>query len=206
MAERATIIEKLSIFLAESLGTGLLVFLGCLGCITWGQPYNHLQTVLSFGLVILIVVQTFGCVSGAHINPVITVAATIFEMINVKVKFYVKCTLRSLTNKLHVCDELQTACIYFVAQFLGAFMGYGLLKVLVPVDIISGEGGAGLCVTLPNPRISIWQAFAVEFFATLALVWFCCGVWDQRNAHLQDCVSLKFGLAVAGLAAVTVRI
>lgn len=86
MAERSrSVVEKLSVFLAESLGTGLLVFLGCLGCIKWGQPYNHLQTVLSFGLVILIVVQTFGCISGAHVNPVITIAATVFELIDVKV-------------------------------------------------------------------------------------------------------------------------
>lgn len=85
MAEKSAVIEKLSIFLAETLGTGLLVFLSCAGCISWGQPYNHLQTVLSTGLVILIVVQTFGCTSGAHINPAITVAATIFEILDVKV-------------------------------------------------------------------------------------------------------------------------
>lgn len=85
-------------------------------------------------------------------------------------------------------------------------MGYGLLKIIVPVDVIKAEGGIGLCVTMPNVQISIWQAFGVEFFATSALIWFCCGVWDPRNAHLQDCTSLKFGLAVAGLSAVTVCI
>lgn len=86
MADRTSIVDKLSVFLAEALGTGLLVFLACLGCMTWGQPYNHLQTVLSVGLVVLIIVQTFGCISGAHINPSITVAATIFRLIDLKVR------------------------------------------------------------------------------------------------------------------------
>lgn len=84
-------------------------------------------------------------------------------------------------------------------------MGYGLIKTIVPADIMTAEGGIGLCVTVPNEHILVWQAFAVEFFATSAFVWFCCGIWDPRNAHFQDCTSLKFGLAVAGLAAVTVR-
>lgn len=83
-------------------------------------------------------------------------------------------------------------------------MGYGLIKTIVPANIMKADGGIGLCVTMPNEHILVWQAFAVEFFATSALIWFCCGIWDPRNAHFQDCTSLKFGLAVAGLAAVTV--
>lgn len=85
-------------------------------------------------------------------------------------------------------------------------MGYGLLKVIVPTDIMNPDDNIGLCVTLPNPQILKWQAFAIEFIATSALVWFNCGIWDPRNAHLQDCTSLKMGLAVAGLAAVAVCI
>lgn len=85
-------------------------------------------------------------------------------------------------------------------------MGYGLLRLVVPADIFKAEGANGLCVTLPNERIEVWQAFAVEFLATAAFVWFACGCWDPRNANMQDSISLKFGLAVAGLAAVAVRI
>lgn len=56
--------DIVALFLSELLGTALLIFLGCMGCITWGQPYNHLQVCLSFGLVVMIVIQIFGCVSG----------------------------------------------------------------------------------------------------------------------------------------------
>lgn len=113
--------------------------------------------------------------------------------------------VRSWLTEFPFSVALQTAILYFVAQFLGAFMGYGALKALVPASVIRAEGGIGLCVTMPDVSLQVWQAFGVEFIATATFIWFCCGVWDPRNAHLQDCVPLKFGLAVAGLAAVTVR-
>lgn len=39
---------------------------------------------------------------------------------------------------------------------------------------------------------------------TGALVWLCCGVWDQRNASRTDSVAIKFGLMVALLAMIGV--
>lgn len=80
--------ENLTVFLSELLGTALLVFFGCSSCLIWseGDKEDTLQVVLSFGLAVLISVQIFGCVSGSHINPAVTVAATIYNLISVKVR------------------------------------------------------------------------------------------------------------------------
>lgn len=44
--------------LAELIGTGILVFLGCMGCIAGlGVAPPHLQITLTFGLAIMIVIQ-----------------------------------------------------------------------------------------------------------------------------------------------------
>lgn len=50
--------ELLKCALAEVLGTGLLVFLGCMGCIGgFGIAPSHLQITINFGLAVLIVIQ-----------------------------------------------------------------------------------------------------------------------------------------------------
>lgn len=71
--------------LAEVLGTALLLFFGCMGCITWNGEYNHLQSNLTMGLTIMMVIQVFGCVSGAYLNPSVTVAAAVYKLLSVKV-------------------------------------------------------------------------------------------------------------------------
>lgn len=44
--------------LAELIGTGILVFLGCMGCIAGlGVTPPHLQITLTFGLAVMIVIQ-----------------------------------------------------------------------------------------------------------------------------------------------------
>lgn len=61
-------VDKVSIFLAELLGTAMLMFFGCMGGISWdGNKVGGLQSSLAFGLVVMLIIQTFGCVSGAHL-------------------------------------------------------------------------------------------------------------------------------------------
>lgn len=62
--------ENVTIFLSELLGTALLVFFGCSSCINWDENshVDHLRIFLSFGFAVLMAVQIFGCVSGAHIK------------------------------------------------------------------------------------------------------------------------------------------
>jgi len=172
---KSSTLDKISCFLAELLGTGILVFLGCMGCVKIAAiPNTHLQMVLNFGLAVLIAIQCFGCVSGAHLNPAVTVAAYIYDLVSLPMAF-----------------------IYFVAQMLGAFIGYGLLKALLPEAVFIEQDN--FCVTQPM-NVSSTQAFGIEFAATSILIIVCCGVWDPRNSKHHDSVAIRFGLAVACLA------
>lgn len=174
-------LDNISILLAELLGTALLVLLGCMGCVGGlGHTPSHFELCINFGLVVMILVQVFGCVSGCHINPAVTAAAWVYDMVSTKMAFG-----------------------YFFAQCIGAFMGFGMLKMLTPTDVFTGaleNGSAGFCVTTPNAGISTMQAVGIEFLATGVLVLVCCGVWDPRNSKLHDSVPLKFGFTIGCLA------
>lgn len=93
------------------------------------------------------------------------------------------------------------ACVYFVAQMLGAFMGYGLLMVITPADVFRpfGATGPAVCVTAPYPELSPFQAVAIEYISTTILILICGGVWDPRNAKHQDSIPLKFGFAITAI-------
>jgi aquaporin Z len=64
-------------FLAEFLGTFALIFAGT-GAIVInaesGGAITHLGVALTFGLIVLAMIYTLGDVSGAHMNPAVTVA------------------------------------------------------------------------------------------------------------------------------------
>ncbi len=66
-------------FVAEAVGAFLLVLIGTavacaavLGQETAGPPYDSLAIALSFGLVLTAIVAGLGQVSGAHVNPAVT--------------------------------------------------------------------------------------------------------------------------------------
>ena len=66
--------------LAEAVGTFLLVLVGTAVVIaatqgkgTAGPAYNSLAVALSFGLILIPIVASFGQISGAHVNPAVTV-------------------------------------------------------------------------------------------------------------------------------------
>ncbi|XP_031636912.1 aquaporin AQPAn.G-like [Contarinia nasturtii] len=175
-------IDKVSMFLAELLGTAMLIFLGCMGCLSWnGQAPSSLQSSFTFGMVVMLIIQSFGCVSGAHLNPAVTLAALVYDMI-----------------------DIQMAVVYFFAQLIGAYIGYGLLMVMTPTDVfeMSGGGGHGVCVTAPHPGLSPFQAVTMEYLSTTILILICGGVWDPRNAHQQDSIPVKFGFAITAIGTV----
>src|SRR5690349_17263098 len=103
---------------AEFLGTFALVFSGT-GAIVINQvsggAITHPGIALTFGLIVLAMIYTFGDVSGAHLNPAVTTAfagAGRFPWPNV--------------------------FPYIAAQATGAFAASGLLRFLFPAHATLG--------------------------------------------------------------------
>lgn len=121
-------------------------------------------------------------------------------------KFFATITIfiRNMYERVLVftCRQ-QAALIYFLAEMIGATVGFGLLKMLIPTRILAltvGNSDAGFCATALNSDFTEVQGALVEFAATALLILLCCSCWDPRNAKQNDSVALKFGFAVAALA------
>ena len=108
--------------LAEFLGTFALVFAGTGAIVindSSGGVIGHAGIALTFGLVVLAMIYTFGDVSGAHLNPAVTLGFAAARRFPAK--------------------EIPG---YISAQLGGAFAASGLLKLLFPAH-------ASLGATLP---------------------------------------------------------
>lgn len=167
--------------LAELIGTGILVFLGCMGCIAGlGVVPPHLQITLTFGLAVMVMIQCIGHISQAHINPAVTVGSVILGK-----------------------KTIPEALVYFVSQMIGAILGYGMLKVVTPKNRLTAgtvDQTNLFCVTDLHADLSAIQGLIVEGIATAVLMMVVCSVWDVRNEKNSDSVPIKFGLTVAVLA------
>ena len=112
--------------LAEFLGTLGLVFAGTGAIIVNDQTgaLGHAGVALTFGLIVLAMIYCFGDVSGAHMNPAVTISFAAAGR-----------------------SEWRTVPGYITAQLLGALAASGLLKFLFPAS-------AHLGATLPSGTVS----------------------------------------------------
>lgn len=105
-------------YVAELIGTFALVFCGT-GAIIIDQQTNgavtHAGIAITFGLIVMAMIYALGNISGAHLNPAVTIAFTIAK------KF-----------------PLKEVVPYIIAQLTGAFLASGILKVLFPENLLLG--------------------------------------------------------------------
>jgi aquaporin Z len=141
--------------IAELIGTFVLCLLGGgAAALAGGQGgFGVLAVAFGHGLALMIIVYTFGHISGAHVNPAVTFALVV-------------------ARKL---DPL-TAAFYWLAQFVGAALaGAVLLYVLVPgVGAISSVGSLGATRFLFPERttgvnLDYGPAFVLEALMTFCL-------------------------------------
>lgn len=73
-------------FFAELIGTFILVFVGT-GAVVFGngtEGLGHLGIALAFGLSIVAAAYSIGAVSGAHLNPAVSIAMFVNKRMNAK--------------------------------------------------------------------------------------------------------------------------
>lgn len=162
---------------AEFIGTFLLVFLGDLvvaTAILYGAYQGQWQPSILWGLTVAAAVYIVGAVSGAHINPAVTLAMALFR------KF-----------------PWPKAFGYMGAQLAGAFAGAAVLHgVIAPVLATKGftEETARIFSTYPGAGFPPINAFYMEILLTMVLVMVIMAIGDAKIS----------GLPVAGLGTIIV--
>jgi glycerol uptake facilitator protein len=189
-------------FTGEFFGTFLLVFFGCgsvCAAVTTGAQVGVFQVAIVWGLGIATAIYLTGALSGAHLNPAVTVSMAVW----------------SSFPKGRVVP-------YVVAQLCGAFVASAVLYFVFADalreferanGIVRGQAGSEASAMVfgefyPNPcghpltpearlRMSSVAAFGTEVIATavLLLVIFCAT--DERNkARPQVLTAATIGLTV----------
>ncbi|KAL8594289.1 hypothetical protein ACOMHN_000991 [Nucella lapillus] len=156
---------------AEALGTAILVIFGCGSAMTINPPLapTVISIAVAFGLTVGMVIWSLGSVSGAHINPCVTL--TMF-----------------VTRKISL-----TRCLaYVIVQCIGATVGAAILWGLTP-----GHRRGTLGVTLVAEEITVWQGLLVEIIATFVLVLAIFATCDHRRQdHGGGSAALSIGFVV----------
>lgn len=99
-------------YLAEMIGTMVLVLIGCGSAVFAGAPQGFISVgtlgvALAFGFSVVAMAYTIGKISGCHINPAITLGMLISKRISCK-----------------------DATFYMIFQVIGAILGSSILYVL----------------------------------------------------------------------------
>jgi len=162
--------ENIKKYVAELIGTCVLVFMGCGSAVflganadasgNIGQP---LAVALAFGLAIVAMAYVIGGISGCHVNPAVSLAML-------------------LNKKLSAVNFIG----YVVAQIIGAIAGAGLLKWVSSMNGIDHTGALG---SNGLNGLGIAGAGIVEIVLTFIFVFVILGVTsDDRFAGVSGLI------------------
>lgn len=141
-------------YIAELIGTFALVFCGT-GAIVINQQtggiVTHVGIAITFGLIVMAMIYTLGNISGAHMNPAVTIAFTIAKRFDVKQVFP-----------------------YISSQVIGALLASLTLRYLFPENDTLGS-------TWPTGSIeqSFILEFILTFFLMLVIIHVATGSKEQ---------------------------
>ena len=95
-------------YLAEMVGTMVLVLFGCGSAAVAGTVLGNLGIAMAFGLSIVAMAYVIGDVSGCHINPAVSIGMWIDGRM-----------------------ETKDLIMYIVFQCIGAIIGIAILKIFL---------------------------------------------------------------------------
>jgi aquaporin NIP len=141
-------------YLSEFLGTFALVFAGTGAVVinkASGGAITHVGIAITFGLIVMAMIYALGDISGAHLNPAVTIAFTIAKRF-----------------------ELKQVLPYILSQLAGAFLASAALKYLFPADETLGA-------TLPSGEAmqSFIMECILAFFLMLVIIHVATGSKEQ---------------------------
>lgn len=164
-------------YLAELVGTFILVLFGCGTAVVAGEKVGILGIAFAFGLGLIAAAYGIGPISGCHINPAVTLGVW-------------------AAGRLSLKDMLG----YWVGQFLGGLLAAGVLSV-----IVSGVSGgynlatSGLGQDGWGPGYqggyNLTSAIVFEFVATLIFVIVVLG--STQKSSPSGFAGLAIGLTLA---------
>ncbi|XP_034039491.1 aquaporin-1-like [Thalassophryne amazonica] len=155
--------------LAELVGMTLFIFLSistAIGNQNNSNPDQEVKVSLAFGLAIATLAQSLGHISGAHLNPAVTLGLLASCQISVF-----------------------KAIMYIIAQMLGSALASGIVYGTRP----STTDTLGLN-TLNGVTPS--QGVGIELLATFQLVLCVIAVTDKRRSDVTGSAPLAIGLSV----------
>ena len=176
-------------FIAELIGTFFLVFFGTGSAVVTlliDDGVNHgaagigllgglgdwLAIGLAFGLTVMACIYLFGKISGAHLNPAVTIGLLVSKNI-------------SLIDSVY----------YIVAQAIGAVLGSLLLFVCLGAPAVT-IGGLG--ATAPGLSVGYMQAMIAECIGTFFLMLVVMGVAVDKKAD-PGVAGISIGMTVAAV-------
>ena len=149
-------------YLAEMIGTMVLVLMGCGSAVfagsvagTVGAGVGTLGVALAFGLAVIAMAYTIGGISGCHINPAITLGVF-------------------LSGRMKGKD----AAMYMLFQIIGAIIGSAILYALVSTGSHAGPTATGSNSFDAGEGA---QAFIAEAVFTFIFVLVVLGATDSRK-------------------------
>jgi len=172
---------------AEFAGTMILILIGVgvVAQVVGGGLGNHDSIAWAWGLGVILGVYVAGRISGAHLNPAVTLALAVFGGFS-----------------------WRKVLPYSLAQTLGAFVAALLVRwnyneVLTKADPHHTLATQGVFSTLPgNGSLPVheWGAFRDQVIGTAILLFLVLAVTDVRNSSpLANMVPVVIGLIVVAI-------
>lgn len=160
-------------YLAEMIGTMVLVLMGCGSAVFNGgcsTPAQVLMVAMAFGLSVVVMAYTIGGISGCHINPAITLGCM-------------------LSGRMKSKDGL----LYMLFQVIGALIGSSIIALLTSnIDMeYATTTGANSCA----PGVSILGGFIAEVVFSFVFILVVLGTTDAKKGA-GNFAGLAIGLSL----------
>jgi aquaporin Z len=153
------------VFVAELIGTFVLVLGGCGTAVFAGGSVGFAGVALAFGLTIVAMAYGIGNISGAHLNPAVSVGIFCAGKISAK-----------------------DLGIYVLAQVIGGILAAGLMAFIVAqyggekgTFAANGYGSEFFGAAPGYLHISMIGAFVIELVLTFIFLIVILGVTDSRS-------------------------